>query len=120
MNGVATLTGRTLVAATVTDALPDLTLEFDDGWRLRTFATDRNADAEHWLLFLPEGRVLVAGPAPRSPRDPAERSAPMPDDNPIPDGGRAGCGGKARSVGSRWSTTGCSPSRSATPLGTTC
>jgi hypothetical protein len=62
VNGVATLTGRTLVAATVTDALPDLTLEFDDGWRLRTFATDRNADAEHWLLFLPEGRVLVAGP----------------------------------------------------------
>lgn len=58
----AALTGRTLREVTVADGLPDVIFEFDDGLRLRTFATVRDDDAEHWLDFMPEGRVLVAGP----------------------------------------------------------
>jgi len=55
------LDGRTVAAARTTATGVDLELVLDDGVILRTFAL-HSGDYEHWMLFLPDGNVLEAGP----------------------------------------------------------
>lgn len=52
--------------------LPDLSLSIEFGHDLRLVASPSNEpDMEHWLLFLPDGSVVAAGPGTKLTRESA-------------------------------------------------
>lgn len=59
--GVATLEGVAVVAARVDQTSLALFLLFEDGLCLSVTPLD-DPDEEHWMLYLPDGAVITAGP----------------------------------------------------------
>jgi hypothetical protein len=61
---VPRLNSRTVTAVRVESPSLSARFDFDDGSRLRTFTIRTLAEdaTEHWMMFLPDNRVFVAGP----------------------------------------------------------
>jgi hypothetical protein len=60
-SAVKVIDGRSVTAVSVSGASHDITLHFDDALALQTFAI-YSKDYEHWMLYLPNEKVLVMGP----------------------------------------------------------
>lgn len=58
---VKLLTGKKLTRVAVTSLLMDTSFVFEGGLVLKTFGV-YSRDAEHWMLFTPEHKVLTIGP----------------------------------------------------------
>ncbi len=56
-----TINGLTAAATTIEWPSLSLTLTFSDGLKLRTFSVFTQ-ESEHWMLYMPDGRVFTAGP----------------------------------------------------------
>lgn len=61
VEAVRHLDGRTLTAIDVEQPSLSAAFRFSDGTTLRTFSIFSDG-YEHWMLYLPDGRVVTAGP----------------------------------------------------------
>ncbi|MCL2091346.1 MAG: hypothetical protein FWH11_09035 [Micrococcales bacterium] len=75
---VRVLEGRTLVGTDVEVPSLSLTLYFSEGLRLHTFSFKADDGADHWMLFLPDGNVRVAGPGPTWAIGPSRKTRGSP------------------------------------------
>jgi len=64
---IAQLNGRRLRSVEIAPLSADTTCTFEGGLVLRLFSTymDPEGDDAHWMLFVPQDRVLVLGPSTR-------------------------------------------------------
>lgn len=74
---------NSLVLTAVRVEFPSMSarFDFDNGSRLRTFTihTRPGQDMEHWMMFLPDSRVFVAGPGGEWSLDPANAADQQPE-----------------------------------------
>lgn len=62
--GVKAIAQKIVTCAKIDPLTLSLNLKFEDGVTLETFAIDTQ-EMEHWMLYLPDSRVLTAGPGNR-------------------------------------------------------
>lgn len=73
---ISEFAGKNVESAKVDAGELDLELCFEDGSRLCVSpnSDDDTSSADWWLLYTPDGNVLIAGPGPRWVYEPAERA----------------------------------------------
>jgi len=57
-----TIEGSHLLSVSMSSPALETTFAFEQGINLRVFPVYTEQDTEHWLLYIPDGHVLVIGP----------------------------------------------------------